>query len=71
MITGIKDISEAEALNFQGLPTVLYNGADIYTGEAPTSFSYTCRVYMFKGKQTGVLGMDFILNKLEELNNKQ
>lgn len=71
MITEIKDISESEALNFQGSPTVLFNGIDIYTGKIPTSNSYTCRVYVFGGKQTGVLETDYILNKIEELKSKQ
>ena len=68
-ITEIKDISEAEELNFQGSPTVLYEGIDIYTEEVPTSFNYSCRVYVIKGKQTGVLDQEFILNKIKKLKD--
>jgi hypothetical protein len=69
-ITEIKNQGEAKKLNFQGSPTVLVNGIDIYTGEKPKSFSYSCRSYDFNGKRTGVLGKEFILGKYAEFCNR-
>ena len=69
-ITEIKDISEAEELNFQGSPTVLFDGKDIYTEAAPSSYNYTCRIYVIEGKQTGVLSKDYIVMKLKKMVKK-
>lgn len=66
-ITEIKDISEAEELNFQGSPTVLIDGKDIYSEVAPSSFNYTCRVYIIEGKQTGVLSKEYMAMKIEKM----
>ena len=54
----------AERLNFQGSPTILLNGKDIYTGETPANFSYACRIYEFDRNHTGVIPKEFILKKL-------
>jgi len=62
----VPDPSLAEECRFQGSPTILVNGLDITTGEEPTGFSYTCRVYSFGGIQTGVIPREFIRRKLEE-----
>jgi len=56
----------AETLNFQGSPTILINGIDIYTGKEPDSFNYTCRIYNFSGKKTGIIPQTFIEEKLKE-----
>ena len=57
----------AEELNFQGSPTVLLDGIDIYTGEIPESFSYSCRIFEIEGQQSGVLSSDFLRKKLIQL----
>jgi len=63
-ITEIKDISEAEQKNFQGSPTILVDGIDIYTGEVPDSYNYTCRIYNLNGKMTGILTRDYIYSRI-------
>jgi len=63
----VPDAESAEKLNFQGSPTILYNGFDIYTKAVPESYSFSCRVYHIEGKQTGILSKDFIRTQLEEL----
>lgn len=65
-VTEIKDSNDAEKLNFQGSPTILYNDFDIYTGKKPESYNYTCRIYNIDGKSTGVLSKDYIRTKLIE-----
>ena len=62
----VPDPSLAEKYRFQGSPTILVDGRDISTGEAPSGFNYTCRVYFFGGIQTGVIPKDFIKEKLLE-----
>ncbi len=66
-ITEVPDIDSARELNFQGSPTILINGRDIYTEEKPTSFNYSCRVYTINGIRTGVLPKEFILEKIKKL----
>ena len=34
----------AERYHFQGSPTILIDGVDLYTGEKPAGFSYSCRI---------------------------
>jgi len=57
---------QAEALHFQGSPTILIDGIDIYTGKKPDSYNYTCRIYTFSGKKTGVIPQGFIEEKLRK-----
>jgi len=66
-ITEVPDIDSARELNFQGSPTILINGRDIYTEEKPTSFNYSCRVYTINGIRTGVLPKEFILERIKKL----
>ncbi|MGL1890127.1 MAG: alkylmercury lyase [Spirochaetaceae bacterium] len=66
-IVEVPNIPASESLNFQGSPTVLYNGIDIYTEKIPTSSNYCCRVYSIKGRQTGILNKDYIKMKLKKL----
>ncbi|MDP1623870.1 MAG: hypothetical protein Q8M08_16205 [Bacteroidales bacterium] len=61
----VPSIESAETLNFQGSPSILLNGKDIYSDEPPIDFSYTCRIYMFDGVQTGVIPKEFIRAKLK------
>ena len=62
----VPDPAQAEEHGFQGSPTILVDGRDITTGEAPSGFNYTCRVYSFEGESTGVIPKDFIRDKLIE-----
>ena len=61
----------AQELNFQGSPTVLLDGIDIYTEQTPTSYSYSCRIFNIDGKQTGILTVDYIRRKLMKLGLTQ
>lgn len=60
----VSDISLAETMHFQGSPTILVNGIDIYLDTKPDSFNFSCRVYQFDGKQTGVIPSDYIRKKI-------
>jgi hypothetical protein len=64
VISVISDIDNAKRLNFQGSPSILLNGKDIYTNEVPTGFFYACRLYRFAGSQTSVIPVEFIREKL-------
>ena len=70
-ITEILNPEEAEQLNFQGSPTILMDGIDIYNGKVPDSSSFSCRSYVFNGKRTGILSKEFIRSKFLELGKKQ
>ena len=61
----VPDIESAKENRFQGSPTILVDGVDIYTDEAPTGFKYSCRVYTFEGNQTGKIPKAFIKEKLQ------
>ena len=63
----VPDAESAEKLNFQGSPTILCNGRDIYTRTPPDSPSFSCRVYQIDGEQTGVLSKGFIKLRLEQM----
>ncbi len=65
-IVEVPDAASSEIVHFQGSPTILVNGVDIYTGLKPTDNSYTCRVYTFDGRRTGVIPVEFIREKLRE-----
>ena len=62
----VPDPAQAEEHRFQGSPTILVNGRDITTGEIPSGFHYTCRVYSFEGGSTGVIPREFIRARLIE-----
>lgn len=63
-LTDVPSPELAKELKFQGSPSILIDGKDIYTGEPPCNFSYACRLYRFDVKQTGVIPKEFILQKL-------
>ena len=63
-LTEVPDLESAENLNFQGSPTILLDGKDVYTGDEPKGYSYSCRVYTFGECQTGVIPKDYIKEKL-------
>lgn len=65
-ITEVPNMESAEKLHFQGSPSILVNGKDIYTGEVPTAFSYACRIYDFDGERTGEIPLDFVWKKLAD-----
>jgi len=62
----VPDPAQAEEHRFQGSPTILVDGRDIATGEIPSGFHYTCRVYSFEGGSTGVIPREFIRARLVE-----
>ena len=66
-ISKIPNENAAEGFNFQGSPTILVKGIDIYTGKKPDTFNYSCRVYEFNGNRTGILPKDFIKEKFLKL----
>lgn len=65
-IIEVNDIEMAKKLNFSGSPTILVNGKDIYTLEKPVGFNFTCRIYDFGGKKSGVIPKKFIKERLIE-----
>jgi len=65
-IIQVPDMESAEKLNFQGSPTILIHGIDIYTGSKPIGNNYSCRVYTFNGIQTGIIPKEFIKDKIEK-----
>jgi hypothetical protein len=66
VITEVPDMESARRMNFQGSPTILVDGVDIYTGNESAGFSYVCRLYEFNVQQTGVIPTEFIRMKLAE-----
>jgi hypothetical protein len=65
----VPDMESAERYNFQGSPTILINGIDIYSDSKPVGFNYSCRVYTFAGKQTGIIPKGFIQEKILKYMN--
>lgn len=68
-VVKIESPQDAEKLNFQGSPSILYDGIDIYTLEKPSGFTYNCRTYFIDGKITGILPKNFIKERIEKLKN--
>lgn len=60
----VSNSQSAEENNFQGSPTILIDGVDIYTGARPTENYYSCRLYSFGGVNTGILSSEFIKEKV-------
>jgi hypothetical protein len=63
-IVEIMGFGMAESLNFQGYPTILIDGFDIYSKSKPESYNFSCRYYDFDGIKTGVIPKHFIKKKL-------
>ena len=63
-IMQLPDLESAEKNNFQGSPTVLIDGVDIYTGSKPQGYNYSCRVYFFNEIRTGIIPKEFIKEKM-------
>jgi hypothetical protein len=68
-IIKIESPDDAEKLNFQGSPSILYNGIDIYNLEKSSGFTYNCRTYFIDGKITGILPKSFIKERIQEIKN--
>ncbi|NLJ47507.1 MAG: alkylmercury lyase [Treponema sp.] len=68
-ITNVRGLDRAEELRFQGSPTVLVDGIDVYTGKSPDGFNYTCRIYEMFGKRTGILPKEFLKESIERLRS--
>lgn len=67
-IVEVPDIESAEKSRFQGSPTILVNGVDIYTDSEPFGYNYSCRVYSFDGEQTGIIPKEYIKEKILKYN---
>ena len=65
IITEMDNPELAKRIHFQGSPTILLDGLDLYTGEQPQGFSYSCRIYQIDGKMTGILPKDYIRKKMK------
>jgi hypothetical protein len=63
-IVQVRDMESAEKNRFQGSPTILVSGVDIYTESEPVGHNYSCRVYSFDGKQTGIIPKEYIEEKI-------
>lgn len=66
-IVEVNDIETAKKMHFQGSPTILVDGIEIYTEKKPTSYAFSCRVYVFDSVQTGVLPQEFISDKIKKI----
>ena len=66
-IVEVQDLDAAEKIKFQGSPTILVNGVDIYTEKMPETCSYTCRIYNIDNQKTGVLAKEYIKEKISKL----
>jgi hypothetical protein len=64
-IINVNDFNLAKNLNFQGSPTILIDGIDIYTDKKPEGFNYSCRVYNINNISTGIIPEEFIRVKLK------
>ncbi len=63
-ITEVPDPAFAEKISFEGSPSILVDGIDIYTGAKPKQSNYSCRIYEFDGKRTGIVPKEFIREKI-------
>jgi hypothetical protein len=63
----IDSAEEAATTLFLGSPSILIDGVDLATGQAPreNEGSYACRVYDVDGRETGILPVPFIRRRLE------
>ncbi|MEJ5361227.1 MAG: alkylmercury lyase [Spirochaetota bacterium] len=63
------DIESAIKYNFQGSPSILVNDIDIYTDSIPHSVHFTCRIYEFENKKSGIIPKEYIKQKLQHYLN--
>ena len=69
-IKNIQDVESAKEIHFQGSPTILFNGIDIYTEKEPTSYDYSCRIYKFENKFIGTLSKEFIKRQISKFTSR-
>lgn len=69
-VTEVSDLELAERIRFQGSPTILVNGVDLYTGKKPETMNYTCRIFQFDGVKTGVINTGFIRTRIAEIRGQ-
>lgn len=69
-ITLIENEEMARNVHFQGSPTILINGFDLYTGLRPDTSNFSCRLYRINNINTGILTSSFISQRYNELVNK-
>ena len=67
----VADQASAESLHFQGSPSILIDGEDLFTGVAPLGFRYSCRIYPFDGRQPGVIPESIIVQRLQNYRSAQ
>lgn len=63
----VPDMIKAKEHCFQGSPTILFKGIDIYTKKRPVGVQYSCRIYNIPGAQTGILTKEYIIAAINEL----
>jgi hypothetical protein len=61
------DEGVAHQVSFQGSPSILVDGLDLYTEAKPGGTHFACRTYIIDGRRTGVLPKDFIRRQLTKL----
>jgi len=66
-ITKVEDEQLAHQVSFQGSPSILVDGLDLYTEAKPGGTHFACRTYIIDGRRTGVLPKDFIRRQLTKL----
>ena len=69
-IVEVPTLDSAEERGFQGSPTVLVDGVDVYTGRAPVGFRYTCRFFEIDGEKTGILTKGFLRSRYRKIRTK-
>lgn len=67
----ILDEKEAARHHFQGSPSILVDGKDLFTGEVPRCGRFTRRIYPLEGGAAGVLPRDIIRRRLRRLLGPQ
>ncbi len=66
----IPDMETAMKHNFQGSPSIVLDGEDIYTGSPSSGVQYTCRMYDFGSGMTGVFPAEFLIEKLNHYKRR-
>jgi hypothetical protein len=66
-LTLVNNPELAEEASFQGSPTILVDGVDIYTEKKPIGYSFNCRIYQIDGGSTGILPKLFIKEQLTKI----
>jgi len=69
-ITLVLNEETAKQINFQGSPTILVNGFDLYSGKKPDQLSFSCRLYKINNKSTGILTSEYISQRYNEIINQ-